>query len=205
VVRCGELASVSDEPTTIEGSTAVADGRRVSWADFGPTAATPVLWCHGGAGNRYEAAGLAPAASDAGFRIIGFDRPGYGGSDPFPGRTIADLVPDMLSIADALDVDRFVAVGVSTGASYSMAVAAMAPDRVSHAVSCCGVTDMRLGRRHGNGPRPGTVVPANFAPHTASIVPGAQLTIVPELGHFSIAAEVVPALAELVASSPHEA
>ena len=43
-----------------------------------------------------------------------------------------------------------------------------------------------------------TIVPVAHAHHTAKIVPGAKLRIVGELGHFSIAAEVVGAVRELL-------
>jgi pimeloyl-ACP methyl ester carboxylesterase len=40
------------------------------------------------------------------------------------------------------------------------------------------------------------VVPSQ-AQHTASVVPGAELRMIPELGHFSISARVVPVLTEM--------
>src|SRR5258708_29509614 len=64
----------------------LADGRTVGYADYGSAAATAVLWCHGGPGSRAEPAHLAPQAGQAGLRIIGIDRPGYGSSTPQPGR-----------------------------------------------------------------------------------------------------------------------
>ena len=41
------------------------------------------------------------------------------------------------------------------------------------------------------------IVPVAHARHTAAIVPGAKLTVVPELGHFSIVGAVLPALQSL--------
>jgi pimeloyl-ACP methyl ester carboxylesterase len=135
-------------------------GRDVGYTDYGPRDGAPVLWCHGGPGSRLEPAAMAPSAADAGFRLIGIDRPGYGRSTPRPGRSIADWVADGLSVADALDVERFVAVGCSTGGAYSLALAA-------------------------------------HARHTAAIVPGATLRIVPALGHMSIFGAVLPVLQSL--------
>jgi pimeloyl-ACP methyl ester carboxylesterase len=43
-----------------------------------------------------------------------------------------------------------------------------------------------------------TIVPVAQARHTASIVPGAKLEIHEELGHFSIASEVIGALSRLL-------
>lgn len=119
------------------------DGRTVGFAEFGAPSGTAVLWCHGGPGSRLEPAHLDVAARDAGLRIVGIDRPGYGLSTPQPGRTIAGWVPEALAIADELGVDQFVTVGVSTGGAYALATAALAPDRVLASVPCCSMTDMR--------------------------------------------------------------
>lgn len=111
--------------------------------DFGPSDGVPVLWFHGGPGSRLEAKPTAAAAAALGFRIVGFDRPGYGASTPRPGRTIADCVPDTLALADHLGLDRFYAVGVSTGGAYALSTAALAPERVIGVVACCALTDLR--------------------------------------------------------------
>jgi pimeloyl-ACP methyl ester carboxylesterase len=130
--------------TTDEDRLELPDGRTVGFADLGTDDQLAVLWCHGGPGSRLEPEGLAAGAGrDAGLRMIGIDRPGYGHSTPVPGRSIADWVPDGLAVADHLGIDRFVAVGVSTGGAYALALASMAPDRVQGVVACCALTDMR--------------------------------------------------------------
>jgi pimeloyl-ACP methyl ester carboxylesterase len=129
--------------TAVDGTIVLADGRTVGYADHGDPDATPVLWCHGGPGSRLEPAHLVDDACAAGLRIVGIDRPGYGLSTPQPGRTIAGWVPEALAVADRLGIDRFVTVGVSTGGSYALALAALVPDRVLGAVACCSVTDVR--------------------------------------------------------------
>ena len=78
----------------------LASGHTVGFADYGIPDATAVLWCHGGPGSRLEPAYLRREASEAGLRIIGIDRPGYGLSAPQPGRTIAGWVPEALAVAD---------------------------------------------------------------------------------------------------------
>jgi pimeloyl-ACP methyl ester carboxylesterase len=120
-------------------------GRVIGAADYGPPAATAVLWCHGGPGSRFEPRWLQHEAAEAGLRIVAIDRPGYGLSSPRPGRTIADVVPDLLQVADHLGIEEFLSVGVSTGGAYALAVAALAPHRVLGVVACCAVTDMRWG------------------------------------------------------------
>jgi len=121
----------------------LADGRTAGYADYGHPPATAVLWCHGGPGSRAEPAHLAPQAMRAGLRIIGIDRPGYGLSTLRPGRSIGDWIPDALAVADHLAIDRFVAVGASTGGAYALALAALVPERVLGVVACCSMTDAR--------------------------------------------------------------
>lgn len=105
------------EDRTIE----LASGRTVGFADYGITDATAVLWCHGGPGSRLEPAYLRREASEAGLRIIGIDRPGYGLSAPQPGRTIAGWVPEALAVADHLGIGQFAVVGISTGGAFALA------------------------------------------------------------------------------------
>jgi pimeloyl-ACP methyl ester carboxylesterase len=126
----------------IERQLFAPDGRALGIAEFGDPEGTPVLWCHGGPGSRLEPLWLDDAAAAAGLRIVGFDRPGYGLSDPMPGRSIRDVVDDMVVIADALALDHFATVGCSTGGAYAIAAAALVPDRVLAVVACCSMTDM---------------------------------------------------------------
>lgn len=121
---------------------AMSDGRTVGFADYGTPDQIAVLWCHGGPGNRFEPSFIAEAATRAGMRLIGIDRPGYGRSTPQPGRTIAGWVPDAIAVADHLGIDRFAVVGVSTGGAYALALASHT-SRVIAAVACCAVSDMR--------------------------------------------------------------
>ena len=67
-------------------------GRRVGVADFGPANGDPVLWCHGGPLSRLEPTYVAERAAREGWRLIGIDGPGYGDSEPEPGRTISGWV-----------------------------------------------------------------------------------------------------------------
>jgi pimeloyl-ACP methyl ester carboxylesterase len=123
----------------------VASGREIGVHDFGPATAAPVLWCHGGPGSRWEPMWLRAEAATAGLRLVGIDRPGYGRSTPRPGRTIVDGVGDVLGVADALGIERFTVVGVSTGGAYALATAALAPDRVLGVLAVGAVTDMAWG------------------------------------------------------------
>jgi pimeloyl-ACP methyl ester carboxylesterase len=140
--------------TRTDGIVELADGRILSYADYGPPDGWSVLWCHGAPGSRLEPQAFADEAAESGFRIIGVDRPGYGGSTPHPGRSIASWVPDAMALINHLDLRRFFSVGCSTGGAYALALAALEPDLVEACVACCALTDMRWseGRAMMTGP-----------------------------------------------------
>ena len=69
-------------------------------------------------------------AADQGIRLIAYDRPGYGGSTPHPGRSIADCAQDVTTVLDALEIDRFAVWGISGGGPHALACAALLPERV---------------------------------------------------------------------------
>jgi pimeloyl-ACP methyl ester carboxylesterase len=112
-------------------------------AEYGDRDGTAVLWCHGGPGSRLEPRHLDRAAAAAHLRVVAMDRPGYGEVPPQPGRTIAGWVPLALAQLDRLGIDRAVTVGHSTGSSYALAVAALAPQRTIGVVLAGGLTDVR--------------------------------------------------------------
>lgn len=124
------------------GTITVSDRRTVGFADYGSRGHTPVLWCHGGPGNRLEPSQVAGDAARAGLRLIGIDRPGYGRSTAQPGRTIGGWAADALAVLDRLGIDECVVLGASTGGAYALALAAQSP-RVIGAVACCAISDMR--------------------------------------------------------------
>ena len=74
------------------------DGRRLGCAEYGDPDAMPVLYCHGFPSCRLEPS-MLPVS---GIRLIALDRPGYGLSDPLPGRTLLDWPRDVAAAADAL-------------------------------------------------------------------------------------------------------
>ena len=79
------------------------------------------------------------AGADRELRHITYSRPGYARSSRHAGRTVADCVPDVVAIADHLDVERFFTIGVSGGGPHALACAALLPDRVLAAATIGGV------------------------------------------------------------------
>jgi pimeloyl-ACP methyl ester carboxylesterase len=82
---------------------------------------------------------LADAASRAGLRLVTYSRPGYAGSTPMPGRSVADAAADVSAILDALGADDFLTAGWSGGGPHALACAALLPDRCAAAASIAGV------------------------------------------------------------------
>ncbi len=138
----------------MDGAIELDEGRTVGFATFGSRDGTPVLWCHGGPGSRLDPVHRDVEAANAGLLLVGIDRPGYGISTPQPGRTIADWIPDAMAVADELGVDKFVAVGESTGGAYALALAALVPDRSLGVVACCSLTDTRREEARATMSRP---------------------------------------------------
>lgn len=62
--------------------------------------------------------------------MISYDRPGYGGSTPCPGRTVASAAEDVTAIANELNLKRLLIWGFSGGGPYALACAALLPDLV---------------------------------------------------------------------------
>jgi len=98
------------------------DGRCLTYAAWGD--AGPVIFHHHGTGSsRFEAAALARAAEGLPLRVIGVDRPGYGGSTHDPRRDFHSLQADIEHLADALGIARFCVSGVSGGAAFACGAA----------------------------------------------------------------------------------
>ena len=117
-----------------------ADGRTVHAYDTGPAGAgLTVVWHHGTPNTGDPPGPLLDPAARRGIRWVSLDRPGYGGSDPLPGRDVAAVAGDVAEVADALGVETFAVVGHSGGGPHALACAAALPDRVRAAVSISGL------------------------------------------------------------------
>ncbi|HSO29193.1 MAG TPA: alpha/beta hydrolase [Candidatus Sulfomarinibacteraceae bacterium] len=109
----------------------LADGRTLAFEVAGDPSGLPVFLAHGFPGSRLEAHVVGDAAAAAGVRLVCPDRPGFGGSDPQPGRVLADWPADVAELAGHLGLGRFAVVGFSAGGPYALACAALLGERVS--------------------------------------------------------------------------
>jgi len=108
----------------------LSDGRRMAVAEWGEPAGMPVFLLHGMPGSRVVCPD-EPTTLARGVRLITIDRPGYGRSDPQPGRRIIDGGRDVAAVAGLLGLDRYAVVGWSSGGAYALAAAVADPTRVS--------------------------------------------------------------------------
>jgi pimeloyl-ACP methyl ester carboxylesterase len=114
-------------------------GRRLAYAYFGDKQGLPVIYFHGTPSSRLEPLIIGNESLAArGLRVVAFDRPGLGGSDFLPGRTIGDIANDAAQLADHLGFERFAVLGMSGGGPYAAACAAKLPDRLTSAVIVSG-------------------------------------------------------------------
>jgi pimeloyl-ACP methyl ester carboxylesterase len=111
------------------------DGRTLAVEDCGDPAGRPVLVHAGTPNSRHLYGPNVRDAAERGLRLIGYDRPGYGGSSPQPGRTVADCAADVRAICAELGIDRLAAWGFSGGGPHVLACAALVPDLVIAAAS----------------------------------------------------------------------
>ena len=106
---------------------------------WGPEHGRPVFLMHGTPGTRLDVRVAESELRDLGIRLISYDRPGYGRSDSYPDRTVAQAAHDVRVIADAFGHETFAVIGRSGGAPHALAVAALLPDRVTRVASMAGV------------------------------------------------------------------
>ncbi|WP_435771745.1 alpha/beta fold hydrolase [Nocardioides sp. SYSU DS0651] len=126
------------ERPTLEGSVAVRDGRRLSFAEYGAHRGPAIVWMHGTPGARRQIPVDARAyAQEHGVRLIGIDRPGIGSSTPHVYRSLLDWTDDLALLLDALAIDTLRVIGLSGGGPYALAAGAAMPDRV-HGVGVLG-------------------------------------------------------------------
>jgi pimeloyl-ACP methyl ester carboxylesterase len=128
-----------------EADVRLADGRTLHAYDtradgMGNSAGAPgspvaVFWLHGSPNIGSPPEPLFAAAEANGLRWVSYDRPGYGGSSPHDGRTVASAAADVAAVADALGIGRFAVLGHSGGGPHALACAALLPERVIAAVS----------------------------------------------------------------------
>lgn len=160
----------------------LGDGRVLHVYDTGGGDRLPVVWHHGTPNIGAPPVPLFEAADRLGLRWVSYDRPGYGGSTPAPGRSVGDAASDVVTVADRLGVDRFAVLGHSGGGPHALACAAKLSERVLGAVDI-------------SGPAPYDAEGLDFLAGTAES----------GVGEYTAAAQGRAALEEHLASTPEDA
>ncbi|MBI5954882.1 MAG: alpha/beta fold hydrolase [Chloroflexi bacterium] len=111
------------------------DGRKIQIIEAGQPDGIPVLVHNGTPGSRLLYDRWIEDAKSRGIRLISYDRPGYGGSTPQPGRLVASVANDVNAIAQALSIKKLLVWGISGGGPHALACAALLPDLVVAAAS----------------------------------------------------------------------
>ncbi len=119
-------------------SITLSDGRSLDYTDAGGDGPV-LLFHHGTPGSQHPMRSMLRAAERLGLRFVTYSRAGYGGSSRHAGRSVADVVPDMTALLDALGAGRCVTAGWSGGGPHTLATGALLPDRVAGVLSIAGV------------------------------------------------------------------
>ena len=110
-------------------------GRKIRIMESGTPDGVPILVHSGTPGSRLLYHLWVEDALSRGIRLISYERPGYGGSTPFPDRTVASAANDVAEIAKVLGINRLSVWGFSGGGPHALACAALLPDLVVSAAT----------------------------------------------------------------------
>lgn len=72
-------------------------------------------------------------------RLVSISRPGYALSDRKPGRSVSDVVEDVIDVLDEIGIENFLTIGWSGGGPHALACAALLPSRCIAASILAGV------------------------------------------------------------------
>ena len=115
------------------------DGRKLDVLVSGPDGGIPLVFHHGTPGAVTPVRAMQRAAHERGLRLVTYSRAGYGLSTRNPGRTVANIAPDIEAVLDHLEAPRCVVAGWSGGGPHALATGALLPQRVAGVLSIAGV------------------------------------------------------------------
>lgn len=127
-------------------------GVRLFYIDTGGTG-VPVVLMHAATGSVRAWEHQIPAFTKAGYRVISFDRRGWGRTESQPGAAPGTAADDLIALMDHLRIERFHLVGTAAGGFVTFDTALSFPKRLRSmtvANSIGGVQDeafLEMGRR----------------------------------------------------------
>ncbi|MFZ2097245.1 MAG: alpha/beta hydrolase [Anaerolineales bacterium] len=114
------------------------NGHNLNLEQSGPDHGSVVVLLHHGLGSVRAWHQQTPALAEAGYRVIAYDRWGYGGSDPRPSLEVPAFNSDqndLLNLLEQLGIRQATLVGHSDGGTIALYMAARHPDLVSSLVT----------------------------------------------------------------------
>ena len=136
----------------VEGFASVPGSAKLFYTDSGGTG-VPLVLMHAATGSVRAWEHQTSAFANAGYRVISFDRRGWGRTDVEPGSAPGTAADDLIALMDFLRIDRFHLVGTAAGGFVTFDTALSFPKRLRSIVvanSIGGVQDpdfLELGRR----------------------------------------------------------
>jgi len=118
--------------------TILINGHNLNLEHSGPEDGPVVILLHHGLGSVKAWRGQVSPLVEAGFRVVSYDRWGYGGSDPRPGLDVPAFTTDLNdleTLMDELNIEQAALVGHSDGGTIALQFASRQPQRVKHLVT----------------------------------------------------------------------
>lgn len=120
------------------------EGKRLYFQDWGDLNKPVILLFHGFPGCADHGKLMTTTPHLENFRLISFDRPGYGRSDFQKKLTPMNLALQVKELLNHLEIDKLTILSVSGGAPYSLAMAYVLKERVQKLTSVAGVAPLTL-------------------------------------------------------------
>lgn len=122
------------------------DGRFLAYKESGVPkgkANYKIIHAHGFRGSRHDIPPVSKSViEELGIYIVGFDRAGYGQSDPNPGRTLKSDALDIEELADILELGpKFYVIATSIGGYSAWAMIKYIPHRLAGVAMLAPVTN----------------------------------------------------------------
>ncbi|MCX7745847.1 MAG: alpha/beta hydrolase [Clostridia bacterium] len=123
----------------------LADGRNLSFFEFGDPKGKPVFYFHGsGISTGLYSEKLGNTAAENGIYLIAPDRPGIGLSDYKPERCLLEWPKDLEELANQLNIPQFSIVSESGGSAYAYACAYLIPHRINKVAIVSGICPLYI-------------------------------------------------------------
>ncbi len=123
----------------LRDATTIVDGVTLAFTEWGAADGRAVIGWPGNPGSRFGLGWAREWAAACGVRLVIFDRPGMGGSEPDPLRSVTSTARRVTRAVADLGITRFAVLGNSSGGPYALACAAVAPVAVARVAVVAGV------------------------------------------------------------------